>query len=251
MKLVMDERLKHRLVGLAVVISLGAIFAPAILKQSNQRFDDKRALSVKLPSRPEAPKVVSKNEAALFKRMTVAHVELPSVKDEPKPTTSLARAEPLSQMDDELKPMLAETVKEPAVVSLSVAEKKEEPVLEPKRAVIAPVIVKKAAVVSAVAKKAPARAVASVKKAPVNNNKKSYAVQLGTFSQQKNAVTLVARLKSKGYRSFMVKSSTAKGTVYRVLVGQANERKEASVLQQKLARVEQVKGFVVPTNGLG
>lgn len=32
MTLVIDERIKHRLIGLAVIISLGAIFAPAIMK---------------------------------------------------------------------------------------------------------------------------------------------------------------------------------------------------------------------------
>lgn len=32
MKLIMDEKVKHRLIGLAVIISLGAIFAPALIK---------------------------------------------------------------------------------------------------------------------------------------------------------------------------------------------------------------------------
>lgn len=32
MKLVIDEKLKHHLVGVAVVLSLGAIFLPAMMK---------------------------------------------------------------------------------------------------------------------------------------------------------------------------------------------------------------------------
>ena len=34
MKLVLDERIKHRLVGIAVILSIGIIFTPALFKKS-------------------------------------------------------------------------------------------------------------------------------------------------------------------------------------------------------------------------
>lgn len=251
MKLVMDERLKHRLVGLAVVISFGAIFAPAIMKQSSQRFDDKKNISIKLPSRPNAPKVLTKNEPALFKRMTVAHVTLPAVREELKPISTLARAEPLGQLNGDLKPVQAVMPKEPDT-TITVAES-EAVEIAPSALIAAPLAAKKAAAPSSVIKKASPKMIASVKRAATKAlaAKKTYAVQLGTFSQQKNAVALVSRLKNKGYRSFLIKSNSKHGAVYRVLVGQTAQRQDAKLLQQKLASAEQVNGFIVPTNGLG
>ena len=37
MKFVMDERIKHRLTGLVVILSIAAIFLPEQVKKSNQR----------------------------------------------------------------------------------------------------------------------------------------------------------------------------------------------------------------------
>ena len=53
MKLITDERVKHRLVGLAVILSIAAIFAPAIMKKSSQRFDENVSMSLELPARPK------------------------------------------------------------------------------------------------------------------------------------------------------------------------------------------------------
>ena len=36
MKFVMDERLKHRLTGVVVILAIAAIFVPAVMKKSNQ-----------------------------------------------------------------------------------------------------------------------------------------------------------------------------------------------------------------------
>ena len=67
MKLVMDEKLKHRLIGLAVIISLGAIFAPAMMKKSSQRLESNFSVNVKLPPKPLAPDVVMTDEKEMFK----------------------------------------------------------------------------------------------------------------------------------------------------------------------------------------
>ena len=37
MKLMMDERVKHRLTGVVVLVSIAVIFVPAMIKKSNKR----------------------------------------------------------------------------------------------------------------------------------------------------------------------------------------------------------------------
>ncbi|KTD36372.1 Sporulation domain-containing protein [Legionella nautarum] len=99
MKLVIDERVKHRLIGLAVILSIAAIFAPAIMKKSNQRIDGNMSVSVELPPKPLQPDVAMTEKNAMFEKVKVAHVELPEVAEE-QPAPALAKAEPLSQMKD-------------------------------------------------------------------------------------------------------------------------------------------------------
>ncbi|PJE13367.1 MULTISPECIES: SPOR domain-containing protein [Legionella] len=99
MKLVIDERVKHRLIGLAVILSIAAIFAPAIMKKSNQRIDGNMSVSVELPPKPLQPDVAMTEKNAMFENVKVAHVELPEVAEE-QPAPALAKAESLSQMKE-------------------------------------------------------------------------------------------------------------------------------------------------------
>ena len=92
MKLVMDEKLKHRLIGIAVIISLGAIFAPAIVRKSSQHNENNFSVSVKLPPKPAIPKVSVADESEMFKTIKVARVDAVSATDE-KQLPKLVRAE--------------------------------------------------------------------------------------------------------------------------------------------------------------
>lgn len=78
MKLVIDEKLKHRLVGVAVVLSLGAIFLPAMMKKSSQRLENHFSVKVQLPPKPTTPNVAITNEKEMFETIKVAKVEIPS-----------------------------------------------------------------------------------------------------------------------------------------------------------------------------
>lgn len=247
MKMVLDERLKHRLVGLAVVLSLGAIFVPAIVKQSGSRFDDRKSMAIAIPAKPVAPQVKASNEPALFKRMTVAHVTLPSVQPELKPVATLARAEPLSQMNDAPKPVAVEPVRE----TVTVAETQPAIAPQPSRIPPTPVMSAKPVTVSVAAKKQPPPPRVTVAQKPQKIVQKGFAVQLGMFTQQRNATALVARLKSKGYKAWMVKVNNKNGTAYRVLAGQTQQRQDAQRLQQRLAVSERVSGYIVASNGVG
>ncbi|MCC5015918.1 MULTISPECIES: SPOR domain-containing protein [unclassified Legionella] len=241
MKLVLDERVKHRIIGLAVILSIGAIFAPAIVKKSNQRFDGNVNVSVQLPPKPLPPKVAMPDEKAMFGTVKVAHVELPALPDE-KTIVKVAKAEPLSPMNDVRMPVVAKA----NVDTPSLPKAKTTPVSKPTVAkMAAKKVVKnipqpKAKVVAKINKKvAPVTVKASVKG--------RYAVQLATFSQQRNADTLVSKLRGKGYKATYNKITTTDGTVYKVIVGHTDRKEQARILQKQLASVMQINGFIVET----
>lgn len=256
MKLVMDEKVKHRLIGLAVILSIAAIFAPAIMKKSNQRFDDNVSVSVELPPKPLQPNLAIANEKTMFAAVKVAHVEIPELINE-QPLPTIAKAESLSQMNEsklkEIAPIIAKaevpSIKKPKPVALTLAqaERVGNKVIAFKKLAGA-----QKATPKKVAPKSPIRVVAKNKNsgkkpAAVNLTKNGYAVQLATFSKQQNADSLVHKLRGKGYKASYNKIKTNAGTMYKVIVGQAQHREKALDLQKQLAAVMQIKGFIVTT----
>ncbi|MFC3907585.1 SPOR domain-containing protein [Legionella dresdenensis] len=229
MKLVMDERIKHRLVGLAVILSIGAIFAPVIMKKSSQRMEH-MTVSIKLPPKPELPKVAMPDEEKMFKAVKVAHVNIQKVQEE-LPSV-IAKAEPLTPMNT----TTARQIANPEPLKIIPAE---QPVLALQKTKPAIKVAQKPE--KPVAIKLPVKPAAK----PVAQN--GYAVQLATFSQRNNANALVNKLKSKGFKVAVNTVTTKTGTVYKVVVGQEIQREKAKALQQKLASVMQIQGFVVPT----
>lgn len=237
MAFIMDERLKHRLVGVAVIVSVAAIFTPAIMKKSSQGFD-RTHIAIKLPAKPTPPNITLPTEQMMFHSIKVAHVDIPSVSDEKKMAPAVAKAMPIVT-----KPSIQ-------VATKQVIAKPQEN--KPAIAYSARVAATKVANTANTMKKAPTTKpiLARTKPKPLAQPLANYSVQLATFSQQTNAVSLVSKLKSKGYKAFLNKTNTSKGTVYRVLVGQVNKKQQAQILQQQLASMMQMKGFVVPTTGM-
>ncbi len=263
MKLMMDERVKHRLIGLAVILSIGAIFAPAIMKKSSQRIDGNISVSVKLPAKPVQPSIVMTEKKAMFESVKVAHVELPNVNSKQLPLPSLAKEESLHKTNKQTE-LAGERL---ALADMETKTDSPTPTIQPDLKQVK----SKVAVVHKVAKgikfSAPApknsKEVAknlkvikplaknSVKplanNIPVNRTKKGYAIQLATFSQQQNADNLIKKLKMKGYSATFSKIKTNDGFVYKVMVGQVNKKEQAQALQAQLASAMQIKGFIVAT----
>lgn len=217
MKFVMDERVKHRLIGLIVILSISIIFVPALLKKSTHHFEENMTLSVHLPAKPIAPKVVVADKTALFKSVKVAQAVVPvAVEEIPRPS-QIAKAEPLS---------IQSFVPPAPPIQKVVALAKVEAVVAPAvKAVNAP-------------KKIAQFATAGLKK-------EMYAVQLGSFAQQDNAKTLVSRLRSKGYIASYNKFSGKKGEFYQVIVGQLQQKEAAMSLQKQLVASMQLNGLVI------
>lgn len=221
MKLTIDEKLKHRLVGVAVIISICAIIAPAVMKKSSQRFDRNMTIAIKLPPKPQPPRIIIPSKSTLFEKLKVAQVDIPALPLE-QPKLKIAKAAPL--VDATMMQGKTEIAKIPTMKT----EKEANIALLKK-----PLSIKKTTTSTA------------------TRNLNNYAVQLALFARQGNARILVDRLKSKGYAASYKKIVNKSSEVfYKVLVGSLNARKEAQALKQQLASSMQIKGFVVPERGV-
>ena len=218
MKFVMNERVKHRLTGLVVIVSIAVIFLPAMMKKSNQHFAESMNVSLKLPSKPNLPKVAIPKQQAMFQSVKVAHVDIPKLTHE-QHATQIAKAESLSAK--QIVPTL------PVIAKALVPEK--------------PVVSTALATPSAL--KVPVKV--EPKHTTVAFKKETYAVQLASFSQQSNAQTLVTRLRGQGYVASYNKFNGKQGEYFKVIVGQLHQRDDAINLQKKLANNMQLNGFII------
>jgi len=210
MKFMMDERVKHRLTGVVVILSIAVVFLPAMMKKSNLHFEENIGISMKLPSKPMPPNVSIPKQNVMLKTLKVAHVDIQNVPEGPYKSV-IAKAEPLSTPP-------------------------------------APVLVKAVLPVKPV-KPAPTLAANIVSKTnkSLNNLKEGYGVQLASFGQQRNADYLVARLRKQGFDASYNKINGKKGMFYQVVVGLVNQKNDAVDLQKKIANNMQINGFIIKT----
>jgi DedD protein len=84
--------------------------------------------------------------------------------------------------------------------------------------------------------------------APINQQRvgvTAWVVQLGSFSSEKNAEDLVAKLRKQGFNAFVEKLYSTDGTRYRVRVGPELVRDKAQATLDKLQKSLNLKGIVV------
>lgn len=236
MAFTINERLKHRLVGIIVIISIGTIFIPALMKTSSSKIEQTTSIAIQLPPKPALPDVTMKNKEELFKTVKVAHVTIPTV-SEPLTLKQVAKAESLTQMNEATRLPVSKSVIAQAKLprTKNVSSLKVSPVKE---------TLKLTATKEAAKKIIPQKNIIAKSK-PFNST--NYAVQLATFSIQNNAITLVNKLKSKGYKATVNKSIVKNNVMYKVLVGNASEKQQALLLKQQLAATMQLTGFIVST----
>lgn len=255
MKLVIDEKLKHRLIGLAVVFSIAAIFAPAMIKKSNQNMENKYSVRVKLPSKPTAPNVAVSDEKEVFRTIKIAKVKIPEVSSESQ-LPQLARAEVLhSEISTQHETAaLAGPAEKNNSNKIELAQNTSIPLSEQQQLAVNPSTKPKAQSfekkpLAPLAKKTQNHKVAQKTHAstPFKAHKDIYAVQLASFIQVENAQALVNKLKSKGYKANYAKLVTKNGAVYKVYAGHSPEKVRAEQLKTQLANAMQLKGFVVTT----
>lgn len=207
MKLILEERRKHQLIGLIVMVALGALFLPPLMKHSTDRLEEKINISVRLPDKPVQPNIEPPDEKTMFRAVKVAHVDI----DNP-PSKVTVPSEVHAQA-------LSTDLPGPSKIS---------PVQFSKNDFVKP-------------------AHKSVSKRTISHQKTQYAVQLGSFALERNAIALVARLRHKGFKANYTKSTYKQGAIYKVIVGQVTHREEAKILQQQLAKDVHLTGFIINT----
>ena len=256
MKMVLDERVKHRIMGLVVLISVAAIFIPALVKKSNHYLEESVNISIRLPGKPSAPKIAAINEKELFKLVKPEIVSMPKVAA-PAVTNQIAKALPIITKSVLPKaPIINIANREPIINKepiVNIANK--EPVVIKELIVNNDNKLRKVNLIAEQSTKVAAVVVAtdntphvSPKKIVKNFavKKEIYAVQLGTFIQQDNAKSLVTKLRSKGYIASFDKFIGGKNVeYYKVTVGQLDQKNEAINLKNKLALSMQIEGIVV------
>lgn len=224
MKFFMDERSKHRLTGVIVILSIAAIFIPALMKKSNQRLEESMSISVRLPTKPNMPSVIMSSEKQMFKTVKVAKVDIPAASDKPT-SIQLVKAEPLSHPSN--MPSVLPALKQEKVIA--------------KADLVAPTIKAAKEKVHHIQENA-----LLAKAETLASKKEFYSVQLASFSQLNNAESLVERLRQQGYKASYSKITTKQGgAFYKVIVGQLNQKNDAQILQKKLASTIQLNGFVI------
>jgi len=72
-----------------------------------------------------------------------------------------------------------------------------------------------------------------------------WILQVGSFSQQANALSLRDRLKKSGYQASVKDVKAAGGTIHRVLVGPVSDRPAAEKLRNKLASEQKLAAMVL------
>ena len=72
-----------------------------------------------------------------------------------------------------------------------------------------------------------------------------WILQVGSFSQQANALSLRDRLKKSGYQASVKDVKAAGGTIHRVLVGPVSDRAAAEKLRNKLVSEQKLTAMVL------
>jgi len=74
---------------------------------------------------------------------------------------------------------------------------------------------------------------------------KAWALQLGSFSQETNALVLQDQLRANGYRAFIVKSKKSSDIRYEVRIGPDLDRSNIEKIKQKLKASENKESIIV------
>lgn len=201
----MDEKLKQRLVGAAVIVALAAIFIPMILEGPD---DGMGPIGSNLPPAPEY-KVKDRLEPLVLPP--------PPAESDSAPAAAEVPEAPEAALPETAAPAQAESEPEPEPAPEPAPAPAPEPAVEP-----AP---------------APPPAAAST---PASG----WVVQVASFSQQANAERLRDQLQARGYKAFVESASTGGGTTWRVRVGPVPERPAAEKIQGEIAKVFDLKGLV-------
>lgn len=210
----METKTLHRLVGGLVLLGIGVVFLPMVFDGSGTQREIQKNVAL-----PENPSKTSE--------LNTAGIRAPL----PSATQAAAVSQPPASPSPDTR-VLAKAVESPQSVAKSLPETPKSPQLVRQKPTVE--------VVDAAARSAPAQKKAVQVLPPV-----SWTVQVGSFSSEKNANSLVGKLRKEGMSAFVRQKSAGSGIAHRVLVGPYAKQSEAAVVQKRVIKKFDIKGFVV------
>lgn len=231
----MEQALKQRLVGAAVIIALGIIVIPIVLDRAGER---------QLRKIPDAPRPGLQSRPGFVDQQDI---ELPSDEHSGQIVLTLPQQQSNAAVPDK------STAKDTAITARDAVNNKAH---RPEPQTSKPATLKPAPATKPVAKVPETKKTVTDKvvaqkpqiQAVTSNQKKSqtgaWVVQVGSFTDPKKAFKLRDQLLKKKYKAFVEKIKGRSGqNLYRVRVGPLPEKEQASTLSGKLAQ-QGFKGYV-------
>ena len=229
----MEERLKQRLVGAVVLVSLAVVLIPMLLDMPREATEDTSAdLISEIPARPPEgfdSSVGGTLDAPRTPRLD-AELERERGRDE---SDAIAGEHPVPS-----DPSVAGGAPTSNARSESTAATSGEPVSG-------------ASAPPSAARPASTQATGQADRGSPNGPVAGpgaaggWSVQLGSFRKSGNALALRKRLQARGYDAFVESGTSAQGDVSRVFVGPMADREQARASAAKLRREMALEGFVV------
>ncbi len=220
----MDQQLKQRLVGVAVIFSLAVIFIPMLLDGAGMR---PQHLQVEIPERPEIePFEIVEQKVIELKKQAAEIPDLqPRIVDEISDPAAAVVKKPVEQeRPPQQKP--ARTTVKPAAIE------KPQPVKAPEKPAVKPPPEKLKPAVAA----SPAPKVGG----------ESWIIQAGSFNDKDKAYKLRNKLrKSRLASDVFIEKFPHEGKVsYRVRLGMFLSRNKAKIVANKLRAKYNIKGLI-------
>jgi DedD protein len=236
----MEQHLKQRLVGAAVLVALAVILVPMVLDGGYRPpLHMPRKDMAPMPQEPAAPdiphlpgEVVQEIDDGF--NAPAPTLEATASAGKPLPPVAVAPPPPPPQAGQAVSALLPPPKPKP----------QPRPAEPPKEKPLAPVLdtAKPKASPSPAEAPPPKPAPAAADQSEAGER---WAVQLGSFSSKENAELLVRRLQASGVAAHMTPVKDAHGLSFRVRAGPVNGRAAALDLRTKLAKSPDLRGILV------
>jgi len=231
-----DDQLKQRLVGAAVIISLGIIFLPSIL--DGGRYTEFEKIRIEIPPQPEV------DFSSSIAPLAPPQIRMPgSVDTDKAPDTDAIEAEGrASILDDELAEIIKPIVSPEEIVGQQGTDLRKPVVKKPEKPVETSKVTaepKKPVKPKVVAKTAPPPPL------PGPSMVTAWVVQVGSFSSRESAIGLRNRIRKQGFAAFVESFDKNGKPSHRVRVGPETTRSRSENTLAALKKKMQLEGIVV------
>ncbi|MEX0730884.1 MAG: SPOR domain-containing protein [Aquisalimonadaceae bacterium] len=211
----MEQRHKQRIIGAVVIVALGVIFLPMLLRGPVERGG--LDVPMEIPPRPDSPisgqpaPTPREVEPRALERIPIRAPERDTAAAAPEPTSQ--PTEPASESPEPVPE--PDEVPEPPADAVTESEPEPEPEPEPQP------------------------------RPPASAELASFAVQVGSFRNQDNAMGLRNRLRDQGFSAFVEEATAGGNPIYRLRVGPVVDRAEAEELARRLRQTADLDGLIV------